>query len=122
MIPNLMLMSFYFSGRFNNFTPIPWTEAFAERVTAKVDYDGVEIGEYSVYLRYKQIEAKDFDKNEPIIVFLHGCGHSALTWGETILETDQYLQDVQMAAIDLRGHGLTQTNDDYNLSFDVLQS
>jgi protein phosphatase methylesterase 1 len=51
----------------------------------------------------------------PIVVFLHGGGYSGLTWAPLNQELTRLVQ-CQTLAIDLRGHGCTYTEDDYDLS------
>ena len=55
----------------------------------------------------------------PVLVFLHGGGHSALSWA---VLTKHLLQKCvcQVVALDIRGHGDTRTNDDTDLSKERL--
>ena len=57
----------------------------------------------------------------PLIVFLHGGGYSGLTWAPLSKELT-HLVNCQTLAIDLRGHGCTQTEDDADLSAETMAS
>ena len=55
----------------------------------------------------------------PTFIFHHGGGHSALSWALTAKHLVERLP-CKVICYDCRGHGLTVTNDDYNLSLDQL--
>jgi len=58
-------------------------------------------------------------RKSPMVIFLHGGGHSALTWAKTV-EDLLKIAACDIMAVDLRGHGETKMNDDENLSTEVL--
>ncbi|RWS29935.1 protein phosphatase methylesterase 1-like protein [Leptotrombidium deliense] len=55
------------------------------------------------------------------LVLLHGGGYSALTWAPFV-QALRLLCDCRVIAIDLRGHGGTNTDNDYDLSMNTLCS
>ncbi|KAK5639689.1 hypothetical protein RI129_012181 [Pyrocoelia pectoralis] len=55
----------------------------------------------------------------PVLLLIHGGGYSALTWALFAEEVTHKIE-CQILALDLRGHGNTQTDDETNLSLDVL--
>ena len=60
----------------------------------------------------------DFDKG-PLLVFLHGGGYSGLTWA-LLNEEITRLVECHTLSLDLRGHGSSKTDDDYDLSAEVM--
>ena len=54
-----------------------------------------------------------------MLVFLHGGGYSGLTWAPLNEELTR-LVDCHTLALDLRGHGCTKTDDDYDLSAEIM--
>lgn len=71
-------------------------------------------GQFRVYLNGFKGES-----NGPCLVLIHGGGYSALTWSLFVRSLKE-ICDCRVVAIDLRGHGSTQTDDDYNLSLNRL--
>lgn len=55
----------------------------------------------------------------PVILLLHGGGHSALSWA-VFTKTLCDMCDCQVAAIDFRGHGDSSTTNDTNMAADVM--
>ena len=60
----------------------------------------------------------DIDKG-PLLVFLHGGGYSGLTWA-LLNEEITRLVECHTLSLDLRGHGSSKTDDDYDLSAEVM--
>lgn len=59
--------------------------------------------------------------NKPLLLLLHGGGYSGLSWAvfvKSLLETCH----CKVAAIDLRGHGSSKTDDDEDLSIKTLST
>lgn len=97
-----------------DFTPLPWTDYFdrCESVTIP------EIS--STFCVYTSGFQNDEDTPPaPLIILLHGGGYSGLTWA-TFVKHLRELVHVKVAAIDIRGHGNTTTNDDSDLSIETL--
>ena len=57
----------------------------------------------------------------PLLVFLHGGGYSGLTWS-LLNEEITRLVNCQTLAIDLRGHGCSQTENEEDLSSQTMAS
>jgi protein phosphatase methylesterase 1 len=58
-------------------------------------------------------------QDAPALVLLHGGGYSALSWSVFTKEITSIVH-CQCLAIDFRGHGCTETNDDEDLSAETL--
>ncbi|KAF5283422.1 hypothetical protein FQA39_LY04798 [Lamprigera yunnana] len=86
-------------------SPLKWNTFFESEEQIKVDGDV-----FNVYTK---------GQNGPIVFLIHGGGYSALTWS---LFVEDLLTKVvcQVVAIDLRGHGGTNTKDEEHLSLDIL--
>ncbi|RWS12712.1 Protein phosphatase methylesterase 1-like protein [Dinothrombium tinctorium] len=104
------------SVRTRDFAPVPYSLYFDE-------FKDFEIGDdcdrnrasFRVYLS----GFGDDDSSKPLLLLLHGGGYSGLTWCLFAKELRQ-LCHCRLAAIDLRGHGNTVTDDDYDLSVATL--
>lgn len=91
--------------RKRDYDPVPWSAYFDESKKIK-------IGENSFNI-YTQGE------EGPLVVLLHGGGYCALTWAE-FTKSMREMVICRILAIDLRGHGDTQTTDEENLGADTL--
>lgn len=89
----------------NDYTPILWSKYF----DTSEDYT-IKKNKFRVYR----------SGNEgPVMLLLHGGGYSALTWA--LFSTEIKSRVVcQTVAIDLRGHGGTTTENDYDLSIETM--
>lgn len=98
-----------------DYTPLPWQSYFDEIVEYKVpDTDDT----FRVYL--SSFDDSDYG-NKPLLVLLHGGGYSGLSWAvfvKSLLETCH----CKVAAIDLRGHGASKTDNDEDLSIKTLST
>ena len=54
-----------------------------------------------------------------VLCFLHGAGYSGLTWSLLAQELG-HLVDCRLLALDLRGHGETETGDELDLAGEVM--
>ncbi|KAL0275892.1 UNVERIFIED_CONTAM: hypothetical protein PYX00_003613 [Menopon gallinae] len=88
-----------------DYTPVEWNKYFET-------FNDVQVGSNSfrVYLR---------GSSGPVLVLLHGGGLSALGWS-LFSESVTKMVKCRVMAIDLRGHGSTKTDDDFNLSAQQL--
>lgn len=94
--------------RQTDYNPVMWSEYFAEQrdvQTAK--------GTFRVYL------TKQPEETGPLLVMLHGGGFSALSWSHFSVEIAKIIH-CQCLAIDIRGHGDTQTENEDDLSAETL--
>jgi protein phosphatase methylesterase 1 len=57
----------------------------------------------------------------PVLLLLHGGGHSALSWAVFSVSVSK-LVECRIAAMDIRGHGNTATENDADLSASTLLS
>ncbi|XP_072402342.1 protein phosphatase methylesterase 1 [Diabrotica undecimpunctata] len=94
-------------GLTKDFTPIKWSEYFE-----KEEIIQLANGEFHVYTKGSE---------GPILLCLHGGGYSGLTWALFAAEVTKLI-NCQVVALDLRGHGNTSTNDDSNLSLEMLSN
>ncbi|KAI1289779.1 Protein phosphatase methylesterase 1 [Halotydeus destructor] len=95
------------------FTPLPWSDYFE----SMRDVDVSSSSSFRVYLSGFS-DNKDYG-NKPLLVLLHGAGYSGLTWS-LFAKNICRLCHCKIAAIDLRGHGSTRTNNDDDLSASTL--
>ncbi|KAL7678008.1 hypothetical protein ACOME3_004235 [Neoechinorhynchus agilis] len=95
------------------FEPLPWQDYFDEtNIIKTTDED-----RFNVYIKRSLRESQ-----HRILVFcVHGAGFSGLSFALLAKElciNSEFSLD--LAAIDLRGHGLTQTSDDARLDIQTL--
>lgn len=96
-------------NRQKDYTPTMWNEYFHEQKDVKIDDHNV----FRVYL------SRSPEESGPLMVLLHGGGFSALTWSLFVTEITSMIH-CQCIAIDLRGHGDSQTADEEDLSAETL--
>lgn len=88
-----------------DFTPLPAKNYFNDEIQITTDN-----GTFNVF---------KLGTSGPLLCCLHGGGYSGLTWALFAVEICKNIQ-CQVAAIDLRGHGKTFTNNDADLSLEAL--
>jgi protein phosphatase methylesterase 1 len=89
-----------------DFSPLSWNQYFSESKDIRIN----EESSFRVYLK---------GEVGPVLLLLHGGGFSALTWS-CYTASISYMVQCRCAALDLRGHGDTTTDDDANLSAETL--
>ncbi|EDV24459.1 uncharacterized protein TRIADDRAFT_24785 [Trichoplax adhaerens] len=89
--------------RRRDYSPLQWSDYFDQYKDVTLD------NSQNVFRVYK------LGTRGPVLYFLHGGGHSALSWALLAKALVQKCK-VRIVAVDLRGHGMTRTDDDYNLS------
>ncbi|ELU08215.1 hypothetical protein CAPTEDRAFT_173271 [Capitella teleta] len=89
-----------------DYTPVMWDAYFATMKDITVSNDNV----FRVY---------EVGTEGPVCFFLHGGGFSALSWS-VLSKTLCGLVKCRCAAVDLRGHGDTTTQDETDMSAAVL--
>ncbi|XP_078682868.1 protein phosphatase methylesterase 1-like [Branchiostoma floridae x Branchiostoma belcheri] len=92
-------------ARRRDYTPVSWDKYFETT-------DHVTVGE-DIFRVYRA------GSEGPVLLLLHGGGHCALSWAclSTIVTS---LVSCRTLAVDLRGHGDSQTKEEENLSADQL--
>lgn len=93
--------------RKRDYDPVQWMPYFDHS-------KDVRIGENTFHIYTKGTEG-------PMLVLLHGGGYSSLTWSE-FTKSIMTMVVCRVMAIDLRGHGDTQTTNEEDLSTDTLAS
>ncbi|KAG6797093.1 protein phosphatase methylesterase 1 [Apis mellifera caucasica] len=91
--------------RKRDYDPVQWTPYFDHS-------QDVKIGDDIFHIYTKGTDG-------PTLVLLHGGGYSALTWAE-FTKSIMTMIVCKVMAIDLRGHGDTQTSNEEDLSADTL--
>ena len=90
------------------YTPVEWSSYFDDKRHLTIGLDS-----FCLYSRHTS------DSLAPVLFFLHGGGFSGLSWA-VLSKAVTDLVHCQCIALDLRGHGGTSTNDETDLSIDVL--
>jgi len=93
-----------------DFSPIHWSKYFQKK-------EVVDIGDGSKFCVYRS--SNTTVAGSPTVYFLHGGGFSGLTWSLAV-ENLMALLECHVVAVDLRGHGETETESDYNLTTQQL--
>mmetsp|Transcript_26884 Transcript_26884/g.104336 ORF Transcript_26884/g.104336 Transcript_26884/m.104336 type:complete len:209 (-) Transcript_26884:1032-1658(-) len=98
----------YLSLPDGDFSPTEWTAAFDEKTAVEVD--GIA-GSFRCYFSGNR-------DRKIALIFLHGGGQSALSWGVCCRLLKEQLKDsdVQLVAYDARGHGETTAIPEDDLS------
>ncbi|XP_017753346.1 PREDICTED: protein phosphatase methylesterase 1 [Eufriesea mexicana] len=91
--------------RKRDYDPVQWIPYFDHS-------QDVKIGDDTFHIYTKGTEG-------PTLVLLHGGGYSALTWAE-FTKSIMTMVVCKVMAVDLRGHGDTQTSNEEDLSADTL--
>ncbi|KAG5199880.1 hypothetical protein R6Z07F_014257 [Ovis aries] len=98
-------------GRKRDFSPVPWSQYFESMEDVELKY---VLFNYSYTFRvYKS------GSEGPVLLLLHGGGHSALSWA---VFTAAIISRVQcrIVALDLRGHGETKVRNSEDLSAETM--
>ena len=89
-------------------SPLPWSEYYEEQHDVQLPS---RRGSFHIYTAGKQ---------GPVLLFLHGAGFTGLSWAPVAKELLASGCHYRIVALDHRGHGLTRTDDDIDLSADTL--
>ncbi|KAG8522835.1 Protein phosphatase methylesterase 1, partial [Galemys pyrenaicus] len=95
-------------GRKRDFSPVSWSQYFESMEDVEVEN---ETG--------KDISFANSGSEGPVLLLLHGGGHSALSWA---VFTAAIISRVQcrIVALDLRGHGETKVKNSEDLSAETM--
>ncbi|KAG9508547.1 putative protein phosphatase methylesterase 1, partial [Fragariocoptes setiger] len=106
-----------------DYRPLHWSNYFDRYVDVRTsDTETFRVYVSNLEAAPEIIDNDEYQFNEPsrpTVVFLHGGGYSGLTWALLVKELKNHC-DCGLLAIDLRGHGCTQTSDESNLSMDTM--
>ncbi|EEB17859.1 protein phosphatase methylesterase, putative [Pediculus humanus corporis] len=91
--------------RKHDYKPVQWNKYFEKFIDVAVDS-----GQFRVYL---------LGSEGPVLFLLHGGGLSALGWS-LFADSVTKIVKCRVVALDLRGHGSTKTDDEFNLSAETL--
>ncbi|KAK4872086.1 hypothetical protein RN001_016210 [Aquatica leii] len=94
-------------GSCTDCSPLKWSKYFDKEEQVQIEENTFNV--YSI------------GNTGPVLVLIHGGGYSALTWSLFVEEISNRVE-CRILAIDLRGHGRTRTDDETNLSLDILAS
>ncbi|XP_063687245.1 protein phosphatase methylesterase 1-like [Bolinopsis microptera] len=92
--------------RKRSFSELPWSDYFTSKKSVEAGGD-----KFCVYTT----------GSGPTVLCLHGGGHSSLSWALFTAELTQRAS-VTVVAIDQRGHGDTETDNDQDLSAETLSA
>ncbi|KAF6105615.1 protein phosphatase methylesterase 1 [Phyllostomus discolor] len=109
-------------GRKRDFSPVPWSQYFESMEDVEVEN---ETGKDISFLRYVffnysyTFRVYKSGSEGPVLLLLHGGGHSALSWA---VFTAAIISRVQcrIVALDLRGHGETKVKNSEDLSAETM--
>ncbi|XP_075054592.1 protein phosphatase methylesterase 1 [Mixophyes fleayi] len=96
-------------GRKRDFSPVPWSQYFESMEDVVVD---CETGKDSFRI-YKS------GSDGPVLLLLHGGGHSALSWAVFTTAITSRIQ-CRIVALDQRGHGETKVRNTEDLSAETM--
>ncbi|XP_053564713.1 protein phosphatase methylesterase 1 [Bombina bombina] len=96
-------------GRKRDFSPIPWSQYFESMENIVVES---ETGKESFRIYRSGSEG-------PVLLLLHGGGHSALSWAVFTNEISSRIQ-CRVVAVDQRGHGETKVGNAEDLSAEIM--
>lgn len=91
--------------RKKDYSPLPWHDFFDTSQDIRIDNNS-----FRIYSK---------GTSGPVLLLLHGGGHSALSWACFAVEISK-LVECCVVAIDIRGHGDSVTTDDYDLDSNTL--
>ncbi|GBG87772.1 hypothetical protein CBR_g45928 [Chara braunii] len=95
------------SGTNTKYSPLSWGMFFEESKDIVLTKTGDKFHVYTA------------GKDGPVVFCIHGGGYSGLSWGCSAVRMKE---KARVVAMDMRGHGLTETSNDTDLSADTLVS
>lgn len=112
--PNHSLNRHKRTGGPRDYSPSDWSEYFDSYLDLHVPEAN---GTFRLYL-VNMIQEEE-NLNSPLIILLHGAGYSGLSWGVFVKQLFSIVH-AKFVAVDLRGHGSTETTNDSDLSSERL--
>uniref|UniRef100_A0A6I8MZH0 Protein phosphatase methylesterase 1 n=1 Tax=Ornithorhynchus anatinus TaxID=9258 RepID=A0A6I8MZH0_ORNAN len=97
-----------YPGRKRDFSPVPWSQYFESMEDVVVEN---ETG--------KDISFGKLGSEGPVLLLLHGGGHSALSWAVFTVAIISRIQ-CRIVALDLRSHGETKVRNTEDLSAETM--
>lgn len=89
-----------------DYTPLPWNKFFDKQEFVTIN----ETDKFCIYLK---------GNSGPVFYLIHGAGFSGLTWA-VLTNSLTTAMECRILAVDLRGHGMTTTSNDLDLSKERL--
>eukprot|EP00126_Sphaerothecum_destruens_P015127 Sdes_comp9045_c0_seq1m478 len=115
----------------NSWKPLPWTAVFetSREIQRERDHfrvyeietENAPVGEIQDPVAKKVALSQNLGPQKPLLVLIHGGGHSALSWCVFCEEITKLCQ-CRILAIDLAGHGHTKTEDTSDYSLERLSN
>ncbi|XP_015283015.1 PREDICTED: protein phosphatase methylesterase 1, partial [Gekko japonicus] len=96
-------------GRKRDYSPVPWSQYFESMEDVEVESDSGK----DTFRIYKS------GSEGPVLLLLHGGGHSALSWAVFTAAIINRIQ-CRIVALDLRGHGETKVRNPEDLSAETM--
>lgn len=94
-----------------DFSASKWSDYFTQKLDIQLDNGDT----FRVYLN----QDESTNHQLPLLLLLHGGGYSSMTWS-VFVKAVVDLCHVRILAIDVRGHGSTETSNDEDLSLDTI--
>ncbi|TEA36373.1 hypothetical protein DBR06_SOUSAS27710029, partial [Sousa chinensis] len=111
-------------GRKRDFSPVPWSQYFESMEDVEAENEtGKDISfqklRYVIFNYSYTFRVYKSGSEGPVLLLLHGGGHSALSWA---VFTAAIISRVQcrIVALDLRGHGETKVKNSEDLSAETM--
>ncbi|CEF67173.1 Protein phosphatase methylesterase 1 [Strongyloides ratti] len=89
-----------------DYNPLSWNQFFDDKKFVTIN----ETDKFCTYLK---------GNSGPVFYFIHGAGLSSLTWA-VLTNSLTTAMECRILAVDLRGHGMTTTSNDFDLSKETL--
>ncbi|CAG5878613.1 unnamed protein product [Menidia menidia] len=110
-------------GRKRDFTPLPWSQYFETMEDVEVENEnGKDISLTAVFIIYWEVSIRLLycsGSHGPVLLLLHGGGHSALSWAVFTAVISSRI-NCRVVAMDLRAHGDTKVRNPEDLSADTM--
>uniref|UniRef100_A0A3Q3X9I0 Protein phosphatase methylesterase 1 n=1 Tax=Mola mola TaxID=94237 RepID=A0A3Q3X9I0_MOLML len=102
-------------GRKRDFSPLPWSQYFETIEDVEVENENGK----DISLTCASCQEKILGSHGPVLLLLHGGGHSALSWAVFTAVICSRI-NCRVVAMDLRAHGDTKVKNPDDLSADTM--